>query len=52
MLIRLELLTPEGDLFQSETYNKLFTMHGLFMIFFFLHARRSRRCSATSSCRS
>ena len=35
-LIRLELLTPEGDLFQAETYNKLFTMHGLMMIFFFL----------------
>jgi cytochrome c oxidase subunit 1 len=36
VLLRLELLTPEGDLFSSETYNKLFTMHGLFMIFFFL----------------
>jgi cytochrome c oxidase subunit I len=34
--IRLELLTPEGDLFQSETYNKLFTMHGIVMLFFFL----------------
>ena len=36
VLIRLELLTPQGDLFQSETYNKLFTMHGIFMVFFFL----------------
>jgi cytochrome c oxidase subunit 1 len=36
VLIRLELLTPAGDLMQSETYNKLFTMHGLVMIFFFL----------------
>src|SRR5437016_9327213 len=35
-LIRLELLTPAGDLFQSDTYNKLFTMHGVNMIFFFL----------------
>src|SRR6476660_5266710 len=35
-LIRLELLTPEGDLVQSETYNKLFTMHGVVMVFFFL----------------
>ncbi len=35
-LIRLELLTPKGDLFQSETYNKLFTMHGVIMVFFFL----------------
>ena len=36
VLIRLELLTPPGDLVQSETYNKLFTMHGIIMIFFFL----------------
>jgi cytochrome c oxidase subunit 1 len=34
--IRLELVTPHGDLFQSETYNKLFTMHGIVMVFFFL----------------
>jgi cytochrome c oxidase subunit 1 len=34
--IRLELLTPAGDVFQSETYNKLFTGHGVMMIFFFL----------------
>jgi cytochrome c oxidase subunit 1 len=36
VLIRLELLTPQGDMVQSETYNKLFTMHGVIMIFFFL----------------
>src|SRR5262249_12119944 len=35
-LMRLELATPQGDLMQSETYNKLFTMHGVIMIFFFL----------------
>jgi len=35
-LIRLELMTPEGDVFQADTYNKLFTMHGVAMIFFFL----------------
>ncbi len=35
-LLRLELLTPHGDLVQAETYNKLFTMHGITMIFFFL----------------
>ena len=36
VLVRLELLTPQGDLVQAETYNKLFTMHGIIMIFFFL----------------
>src|SRR5579871_5377849 len=35
-LIRIELLTPQGDLVSAETYNKLFTMHGVAMIFFFL----------------
>ena len=35
-LMRLELLTPQGDLVSSETYNKLFTMHGVVMLFFFL----------------
>src|SRR5262245_59014316 len=35
-LMRLELMTPQGDLVQSETYNRLFTMHGIIMIFFFL----------------
>jgi cytochrome c oxidase subunit 1 len=35
-LIRLELLTPAGDFVSSETYNKLFTMHGVMMVFFFL----------------
>jgi cytochrome c oxidase subunit 1 len=34
--IRFELLTPEGDFVQAETYNKLFTMHGVIMVFFFL----------------
>src|SRR3990172_4569994 len=36
VLIRIELITPQGDLMQSETYNKMFTMHGVIMIFFFL----------------
>jgi cytochrome c oxidase subunit 1 len=35
-LIRLELLTPQGDLVSSDTYNKLFTMHGIIMVFLFL----------------
>ncbi|HEX7175060.1 MAG TPA: cbb3-type cytochrome c oxidase subunit I [Pyrinomonadaceae bacterium] len=34
--IRLELMTPAGDLVQSHTYNKLFTQHGILMVFFFL----------------
>src|SRR6476469_2785854 len=36
VLIRLELLTPQGDLVHAETYNRLFTMHGVVMVFFFL----------------
>ncbi len=36
LLIRLELLTPQGDLVSADTYNRLFTMHGVAMIFFFL----------------
>jgi len=35
-LIRAELLTPAGDLVSSDTYNRLFTMHGVVMVFFFL----------------
>ena len=35
-LMRLELLTPDGDLFTAETYNKLFSMHGIIMVLFFL----------------
>jgi len=35
-LIRLELLAPGPDLVGSDTYNKLFTMHGVVMVFFFL----------------
>jgi cytochrome c oxidase subunit I len=34
--IRLELLTPRGDMMSADTYNKLFTLHGIVMIFFFL----------------
>ena len=35
-LIRLELLTPASDLLQTGTYNKVFTQHGIIMVFFFL----------------
>src|SRR5881296_2847591 len=36
LLIRLELLTPAGDLMTADMYNKAFTMHGQVMVFFFL----------------
>ncbi|MBO0911678.1 MAG: cytochrome c oxidase subunit I, partial [Acidobacteria bacterium] len=36
LLIRLELLTPAGDLLTADTYNKAFSMHGQIMVFFFL----------------
>jgi len=35
-MIRLELATPAGDLVSADTYNKLFTMHGVAMVFFVL----------------
>ncbi len=35
-LVRLELATPAGDLLQPDTYNRVFTMHGIMMVFFFL----------------
>ena len=35
-MMRMELLTPEGDLVRSETYNKMFTLHGVIMVWFFL----------------
>jgi len=36
VLIRLHLIEPTGALVQPETYNKLFSMHGIIMVFFFL----------------
>jgi cytochrome c oxidase subunit I len=36
MFIRLELTTPKGDLLTSDVYNKMFTTHGVIMIFLFL----------------
>jgi cytochrome c oxidase subunit 1 len=35
-LIRLELATAQGDLVTPETYNKLFTAHGVIMVWLFL----------------
>jgi cytochrome c oxidase subunit 1 len=36
LLMRLNLLTPTSQLVSSETYNKLFSMHGIIMVWFFL----------------
>ncbi|MEQ8820308.1 MAG: cytochrome c oxidase subunit I [Sumerlaeia bacterium] len=36
LMIRLELLTPIGDLMESDTYNRMFTIHGVIMVWFFL----------------
>ncbi|GAA4334342.1 cytochrome c oxidase subunit I [Pigmentiphaga soli] len=35
-LIRLELLTPQPDLVGADTYNRLFTAHGVIMVWMFL----------------
>src|SRR5689334_11359462 len=35
-VMRLELATPAGDLVQPDMYNRLFTLHGVIMVFFFL----------------
>jgi heme/copper-type cytochrome/quinol oxidase subunit 1 len=36
MAIRMELLTPQTDLMSADTYNKVFSMHGITMVFFVL----------------
>jgi cytochrome c oxidase subunit 1 len=35
-LIRLHLVTPTGGLLQPSVYNRMFTMHGIIMVWFFL----------------
>jgi cytochrome c oxidase subunit 1 len=35
-IVRIELLTPEGDVVTADTYNRLFTIHGVVMVWFFL----------------
>src|SRR6516165_1397717 len=35
-VVRLQLLTPDNDLVDADTYNKLFSMHGIVMVFFFM----------------
>jgi cytochrome c oxidase subunit I len=36
VLFRMELLTPQGDIVAADTYNRLFTIHGVIMVWFFL----------------
>jgi len=36
VLMRIHLIEPQGALVQPDTYNKLFSMHGIVMVFFFL----------------
>jgi cytochrome c oxidase subunit I len=35
-VVRLHLMTPIGGLVTADTYNRLFTIHGVVMVFFFL----------------
>jgi len=35
-LMRMHLVEPQGALFEPETYNKMFSTHGIIMVFFFL----------------
>ena len=35
-LMRLELTTPSGDVMRSDLYNRMFTLHGIVMVFFFM----------------
>jgi cytochrome c oxidase subunit 1 len=35
-IVRLNLMTPDGRLIEADTYNRLFTLHGVIMVFFFL----------------
>ncbi len=36
VLMRLHLIQPQGALVEPDTYNNLFTLHGIIMVFFFL----------------
>jgi cytochrome c oxidase subunit 1 len=35
-LVRLSLVVPDGSIFSNDTYNRLFTIHGVVMVWFFL----------------
>src|SRR5207247_6921796 len=35
-IVRLNLLSPHGAIVEPQTYNRMFSMHGVVMVFFFL----------------
>src|SRR5512142_2538592 len=35
-MVRFELVSPNGIVLTNETYNKMFSAHGILMVFFFL----------------
>jgi cytochrome c oxidase subunit I len=36
VMMRIQLVEPQGALLEPETYNKMFSIHGIVMVFFFL----------------
>src|SRR5687767_14648378 len=36
MMVRLNLLQPSGAIISPQMYNRMFSMHGIVMVFFFL----------------
>lgn len=36
VVFRIELATPQGDFVTADTYNKMFSLHGIIMVWFFL----------------
>jgi len=50
MVVRMQLLTPQGAVMSPDNYNKTFTLHGAVMIFLFIIPAIPRP-SATSYCR-
>ena len=36
MVLRIELLTPEPTIMGANTYNRMFTLHGVVMVFLFM----------------
>ena len=36
VIMRLELFNPGGDIIEAQTYNQVFTLHGVIMVFLFI----------------